>query len=352
MFVNSGMIAAAATEGEMAGVMAHEISHVALRHGTAQATKADNPGLQIGKIGGSVLGSILGGNIGSIVQQGTQFGLGTYMLKFSREYETQADVLGAQIMARAGYDPMDLARMFKTIEAQGGSNGPQWLSDHPNPGNRYERIQQEAQMLTVAHTARDQTTQFEAAKASLTGGAHGAAPSKAAGAPNTPPSHNVPPPSETYRTFQANNLFAIAVPDNWKESVSGSSVTFAPEGASGEHQGQPVFTHGAIVGVGKAAGGDLKQSSDQLVSGILKSNAYLKPQGDYQKERLGDHDALGRRFSGVSPATNKPESVNAYAALMGNGQLLYVIEVVPEDEQEGYRRAFEEMRKSVTFANP
>ena len=54
-------------------------------------------------------------------------------------------------MARAGYDPRDMANMFKTIEAQGGSSGPEWLSDHPNPGNRYQRINQEAQMLNATN---------------------------------------------------------------------------------------------------------------------------------------------------------------------------------------------------------
>jgi predicted Zn-dependent protease len=62
---------------------------------------------------------VIGGGLGSVISQGSQLGAGVYLLKFSREYETQADVLGAQIMARAGYDPRDLANMFKTIEQQG-----------------------------------------------------------------------------------------------------------------------------------------------------------------------------------------------------------------------------------------
>src|SRR6185295_2218426 len=102
VYVNRGMIEAARSEGEMAGVMAHELSHVALRHGTAQATKAQAPGVQLGAIGGAILGSIIGGDVGGIVAQGSQLGVGAYLLKYSREYETQADVLGAQILARAG----------------------------------------------------------------------------------------------------------------------------------------------------------------------------------------------------------------------------------------------------------
>jgi predicted Zn-dependent protease len=61
------------------------------------------------------------------------------MLRYSRDFEKQADLMGTQIMARAGYDPRALAHMFETIEAQAassGGSGPQWLSDHPNPGNR------------------------------------------------------------------------------------------------------------------------------------------------------------------------------------------------------------------------
>ena len=135
MYVNRGMIEAARTEGEVAGVMAHELSHVALRHGTAQATKATK--YEIGTLLGAVVGSIIGGNVGSAVAQGTQFGLGTAFLRFSREFERDADLLGSHIMAGAGYGPLEMASMFKTIEKQGGSGGPQWLSDHPNPGDRY-----------------------------------------------------------------------------------------------------------------------------------------------------------------------------------------------------------------------
>ncbi|HEX9004454.1 MAG TPA: M48 family metalloprotease, partial [Blastocatellia bacterium] len=118
MFVNRGMIESARTEGEMAGVMAHELSHVILRHGTAQATEAQSAKYQIPAIGGAILGAIIGGNVGGVIAQGTQLGVSAYFLKYSRNYERQADILGAQIMANAGYDPRDLANMFRTIERQ------------------------------------------------------------------------------------------------------------------------------------------------------------------------------------------------------------------------------------------
>src|SRR5688572_19811335 len=147
MFLNRGMIEAAKTEGEVAGVMAHEISHVALRHGTAQATKAEK--FQIGAILGQIAGAAVGGTLGSIIGQGSQIGLGTYFLKFGRAAETQADILGAQMLARAGYNPREMANMFKTIEAQGGSRQPEFMSSHPNPGNRFNAINKEADALRV-----------------------------------------------------------------------------------------------------------------------------------------------------------------------------------------------------------
>ena len=145
IFVNRGMLEAARNDGEVAGVIAHEISHVALRHATAQATKGQK--FQFGAIAGQILGSMIGGRTGAAISQGSQIGLGAYVLKYSREYEREADLLGAQIMARAGYDPRDMANMFRTIAQRSGNGGPEWLTDHPNPANRYEAINREAALL-------------------------------------------------------------------------------------------------------------------------------------------------------------------------------------------------------------
>src|SRR5215207_8241407 len=167
MFINRGMIEAARTEGEMAGVMAHEISHVALRHATAQATETQK--FQIGSVLGQIAGAVIGGAPGAVVGAASQIGFGAGALKYSRKYETQADILGAQIMARAGYDPRDLANMFRTIAQQGGgSGGPEWLSSHPNPGNREQRIMQEAAMLRV-EGGRSDTAEFRQIQSRLRG---------------------------------------------------------------------------------------------------------------------------------------------------------------------------------------
>ena len=364
MFVNRGMIEAAHSEGEMAGVMAHEISHVALRHGTAQATKSQGLGVQLGTIGGAILGAIIGGNAGEVVAQGTQLGFGAYLLKFSREYETQADVLGAQIMARAGYDPMDLARMFETIEKQGGSSGPEWLSSHPNPGNREERISQEAGQLKVANGGRrSQSAEFTQIQSSLKRMPPAQTMSEIAKSGDRNPNPdsgsrypddsrirtNIEQPSNRYRTFESTGLFKISVPDNWKQFGDNASVTFAPEGAYGNQGGDAVFTHGAIVGVAEVSANNLQQASDQYISGVLQGNSYLKTLGGYQNKRLDGHQALRRRLSGNSRITNQQEIVDIYTTMLNNRQLFYVVQVVPAKSQGQYSKAFGEMVQSLTI---
>jgi predicted Zn-dependent protease len=151
VYVNRGMLDAARNEGEVAGVIAHEISHIALRHATAQATKGQK--FQFGALAGQILGSIVGGRTGAVISQGSQIGIGTYFLKYSREYEREADLLGAQIMAQAGYDPRQMATMFQTIERRSGNGVPEWLSDHPSPANRVEAINREAALIRGSHSA-------------------------------------------------------------------------------------------------------------------------------------------------------------------------------------------------------
>src|SRR6187431_1457688 len=224
MFVNRGMIEAASSEGEVAGVMAHELAHVLLRHGTANATKAQ--GFQIGALAGAIAGAVIGGGWGEVISQGSQFGLGTWLMKYSREYERQADIIGAQIMARAGYDPRDLAHMFETIQKQGGGGGPEFLSDHPNPGNRTQYINAEAQQLRIAPRPNDQAFQQVRARFNSLPPARTMAEMERSGPTGSGTGREggsvgrvgeaVPAPSRQYRTVQGGQLFQVSVPSNWQ----------------------------------------------------------------------------------------------------------------------------------------
>jgi len=144
MFINTGLLRAVDNEAELAGVMGHEMSHVILRHGTNQASKAnliELPAMLAGQIVGS------GGMMGQLAQLGIGLGANSVLLKFSRTAESQADLMGSHLMAEAGYDPLEMARFFDKLNAEGGAQAPEFLSDHPNPGNREKAIQQEAARL-------------------------------------------------------------------------------------------------------------------------------------------------------------------------------------------------------------
>jgi Zn-dependent protease with chaperone function len=355
MYVNRGMIEAARTEGEMAGVMAHEISHVALRHATAQATTQGsfkNQILGIGAIlGGAIVGGQTGAQLGQIFVQG-------YFTRYSREYETQSDILGAQIMARAGYDPRDLANMFRTIEQQsgGGSGTPEFLSSHPNPANRYQRINQEAALLRVSGSAPD-SREFREVQGRLNRMPRAASMSEIgqrgqqypSGGGSTSPTANgnysrrVEYPSTRYRTYNAGNLASVQVPDNWREFSEGSSVTFAPEGAYGNSG----ISHGVLVGVAQGSGNNLRNGSQTYISELLQSNNYLRQQGNFTRGTIDGRNALSTVLAGRSPITGQNEVVTVYTTLLRDGSLMYVATVAPQTESGTYNRAFSSILSSL-----
>lgn len=143
LYVHRGLVEAVRSEGELAGVLAHEVAHVALRHGTRQATKGT-----AAQAGLSVLQRILGRNdneTGKIVGVVGGIGLNAAFLKFGRDDEREADRVGAEMMAKAGYDPEDMARFFDLLASQRRSNPgkvEQFFSSHPSPGDRAALIRQ------------------------------------------------------------------------------------------------------------------------------------------------------------------------------------------------------------------
>lgn len=338
-YINSGLIEVAKTEGELAGVMAHEISHVALRHGTAQVAQGRK--YQIGAIAGTILGSIIGGGAGTAIAQGSQLGFGAYLLKFSREYERQADLLGAQMMAAAGYDPRDLANMFQTIEkASGGRGGPEWLSSHPNPGNRYNAINKEAQALQIGKPPRN-TGDFSRIQERVRYLA------KSSTQPSSGRLGRVDPPSSRMRTYRGGQVFQISIPQNWRELAGQNSVTFAPEGGYGQAGEQSVFTHGVLAGLTKSQSRNLNTATENFISQLAESNPDLRQQGRAQYTSIDRRDAITVPFSNRSEATGKNESIDVYTTLLSDGTLFYVITVAPADEYRQYRNLFLDIVDSI-----
>ncbi|MEX2661561.1 MAG: M48 family metallopeptidase [Vicinamibacterales bacterium] len=357
MYAHRGMIEKAKTEGEMAGVLAHEISHVALRHGTAQATKATP--YQLGQVGSAILGAIIGGRTGEVVSSGGQFYFGTQFLKFSREYEKQADILGAQIMARTGYDPREMASMFRTIEQEGGNRAPEFLSNHPNPGNRAQYITREAEMLRVQPGNRN-TADFRNVQARLgqmtpapsteevARGTAGRTPPRG-NAPDARPAARVAAPSTRYTTYDEGGVFRIGVPSNWEELASESSVTFAPQGGYGTISGQSVFTHGVQAGIARNETHSLQEATDELLAAFAQSNPQLARAGNSTRATLGGRTALRTPLANVSEATGGRERIVLYTAQTQDGALFYLIGVSPEQEFGTYQSVINRVAQSIRF---
>jgi predicted Zn-dependent protease len=139
MFIDMGLLRAVDNEAQLAGAMAHEMSHVILRHGTAQLSKAnllEIPALLAEAASGSRL-------LGRLAEAGVTVGLN----RFSRTDEEEADAMGAHLAAEAGWDPLELGRFFMKLERSDVPAFLGFLDDHPDPGNRQAAIAEEVRTL-------------------------------------------------------------------------------------------------------------------------------------------------------------------------------------------------------------
>ena len=352
MFVNRGMFDAAATEGEVVGVMAHELAHVLLRHGTANVTKAQNPWLALGQIAGQLGGAMVGGSVGSAIAQGSQFGLGTLMLRYSRDFEKQADLLGAQIMAGAGYDPRALARMFETIAKESGGRGdPQWMSSHPDPGNRSSYITKEAELLKIDAPA-DQSrfapmkTAFSALPAprSMNEPTRANNEVTAVGTPGKPVS--APEAQAQYRKINGGKVFQAAVPANWTPVSSNSSIKVIPENGYGPMNGQTVWSHGVEFGVAKAGTRDLYEATKAWLQAVAQTNPELKLAGEQRQIKISQRGALATPLVNASPLGGR-EIIGVYTTFLVDGTLFYFITIVPEKDAPAFQAAFQKIGESI-----
>jgi Zn-dependent protease with chaperone function len=355
MFVHRGMFEAAAEEGEVVGVMAHELSHVLLRHGTANVTKSQNPWLQLGQVAGIVGGAVVGGAAGSAIAQGSQFGLGTLMLRYSRDFEKQADLLGSQIMARAGYDPRALAHMFETIQKEAATSGggaPQWLSSHPNPGNRTAYITQEASALTIATPA--DTGDFEPMKKafaalppakSMGELARGKGSEEAPASVGTP-GQPIPRPSAQYRDIAGGKVFQASVPNNWTPLGSKSAIKVVPENGYGELNGQTVFSHGVEFGISKAASRDLNEATKVWLQAVARSNPELRIAGSQQSIRISQRSAIATPLTNPSPLGGQ-ERIVVCTTFLADGTLFYYLTVSPDKDAAMLQDAFRRIGESI-----
>jgi predicted Zn-dependent protease len=387
MFVNIGTITAAADEAQLAGVMAHEMSHVYMQHSAKQAAKAQTTGLLAG-LAGAVLGATVGGTAQELGQAGIQMGAQGLMLKYSRTDESQADAVGAVILYRAGYNPQALADFFKTLESQGGAP-PQILSDHPNPGNRQEAIQKEIRNWPAKQYAGD-STEFQATRKHAMGvkaytgeeiaagaksgqwtalnkknGASfnpsGAALTNTSGStPAAPPTPAAPAvPLENVLPSQrmvATDLGPVKLqrPENWDVMMpkqQGESVTIAPKaGVAGNDIGYGVMLNGVASSNGQPT--NIDDMTRRLMQDMEQNNA-LQPAGDPQPITVAGVQGRSVAMHSVSPFSinGKPDKERDWLVTIpqSDGSVIFMVFVAPQSHYDRFQPTFEAMLKSVRF---
>jgi len=350
VFVNRGAIEAADNEAELAAVMAHELSHVALRHGTNQATKA-----QAAQAGVGIFGALFGGSTGgALLTQLGSFTAGGVLLKYSRGAETQADVMGTQVLYDSGYDPRAMAQFFEKLNQETkGKNPPEFLSDHPNPENRVERVDEEIEKLGgVPGNARRDTPEFEAVKREVMKlpvvkkGVPRAA-SAGGGEPTGPP----PPPSTNSTSYQ-NASFSLQYPDNWKQfGGDENGATFGPEGGVvNDGSGHGALAYGLTVGTAKGQGSDanaLESSTQQLISELQKTNPNMKITQQPKNVKLNEQPAMSTYLVNDSPGGGK-ETDWIITVARPEG-MVYFVCTAPQGEFETYHKACGAALDSVRF---
>jgi Zn-dependent protease with chaperone function len=379
MYVNRGLLESARNEAELAGVLAHEMAHVALRHGTHQASKA-----YLSRAGLGILGGLLGRNSGTakIVTAIGGVGLNAAFLKFSRDDEYEADEVGAQIMARAGYDPAAMANFFDLLQAEQGSNPSkveQFFSDHPPTADRQARIRQLASSLGSGRT--EIVGGFGAVRSSL-GRLPSASPQQVGYIEVPRPDTGLgtgrvtvqvqAPSARLVRFTQTNGFFSIDYPDNWQAYPSGYAVSMAPNGGvASASDGRQVMVYGVIINhytpfsndYGRrsqslqksyapfedrnAQRGRLEDATDDLIRTVIEGNSYLQVQSQVAPVVIDGARGFTVTLAGTSPVTGEQERVVLYTRGLSDDHVLYALAVVPARDYGALEQTFNRMLQTL-----
>jgi beta-barrel assembly-enhancing protease len=345
VFVNRGAIEVSDSEAQLAAVMGHELSHVALRHGTAQASKA-----QLAQGAAGIFGGLFGGSTGGgLLTEGVALGAGGLLLRYSRGDETQADVMGTQVIYDAGYDPRAMAQFFEKLQAEtAGKNPPQFLSDHPNPDHRVERVDEEIDKLggPPANAKRD-SAEFEAIKREVLAlpVVKKVAPATAAG------SATPPPPASSHFSDYEGSSFKLKYPDNWSKTDGDDGASFAPVGGVVQTSGGlGALAYGLIVNVTPSQAGSkdsaaLANATEQLVLSLRKANPNLRVTQRSAPVRLNGQPGLSTYLSNDSPVGG--QETDWLITVMQPQGLLSFLCVAPQNAYNDYDKTFSAILDTV-----
>lgn len=369
VFVNLGTVQAAETEAQLAGVMAHEISHVAQRHSTCNLTKQQTPSLLAG-LGQMAAGILLPGSAGALAQTGIGALAGFSFLRMSRESEKQADLMGTDILYDAGYDPRAMPQFFEVIEGKYGNGGAQFLSDHPNPGNRVDYVQDEIDSLppkahfvkttaefTEIHKTAEKMHAYSAQEiqsgawkreASAPSGSSGAGP--AANSANTPIAFQ---PNGQWKTVETAQ-YSMVYPANWQvaSSADSSSATIAPPGGvvEGNNQSSSV-AYGVVADVfsPKDSSG-FEDGFKKLLATVISQNPGLQTSREPEDILVNQRTAKDVELVGPSALRSNGKPIDEkdwlVAVQRSDGGISCIVFISPQKDAKQLQPTFVRMLES------
>jgi Zn-dependent protease with chaperone function len=346
MFIHTGLIEAADNEAQLAGVIAHETSHVALRHGTNQASKA-TPFQLLGLFAGGLVGDSLWGQL---TQIGIGIGANSVLLKYSRNAERDADLLGTRLMAKAGFDPVQMATFFQKLEAEGGARGPEFFSSHPNPGNRIKAVEKEISFLPPIKV-KPESQEFSRIKGIISKlpPLPEESDSKSTAA-NTFPKGDLLP-SANFKTLKG-NLYQLSHPDNWEvfENADTGSATIAPRAGIGRGaDGHTLIALGLLIDYVKPRSGqvDLHRDTDALIQQIVNSNKDMRIKRS-QEARWNGQQVVVTRLEAPSPLEGQVEIDTVITVARPQG-LFYLVMITPQNLEADLQSTFQSILRSMTW---
>jgi Zn-dependent protease with chaperone function len=397
VYIYRGVIEEADDEAQLAGVMAHEISHVALRHGTNQATRQEMSSGLFGILGG-VVG---GGNISAITSQlGGGVIAGSVLVKYTRTSETQADILGTQILYDAGYDPRAMAQFFENAQndEKKKSRVAALFADHPVPERRIERVDEEIDKLGgPVKDSKVDSPEFRdirryilslpivpernlrASVSDLTPVSPDAKIDAKIDLKDAPPTlRHAPAEDATVRRYTG-DTFTVKYPADWETLGRGDAVSFVPPAdVENVSEDDPAFARGVLVNVFDTQGlrksartsgpsdtsnlADkivavsqstppaltLDAATDQLLATLKQSSPNLKISTPREQMEVDGQAALSIKMTSESPLGGF--ETDWLIAVQRPQGILYFVCAAPSNEYEDYEATFQKFISSVRLS--
>ena len=359
-YVHTGLLKAVENEAQLAGVLAHELSHVVLRHSTHQASRA--AALQLPAV---LLGSAVGhgGSLAGILEQiGIGLGSNSVLLAFSRSMESEADLLGAYTMAKAGYNPLELAQFFEKLEAEQGNQNwlvAKFLSDHPTPGNRIQAIEEQlpymprgpynAEEGDLAHIQQE-VEQFIAKKTAPAGHSD-QPPTGPTGSPGQPaPAIRLSGNVREYKGALQGGEVAFTYPEEWRvvENGDGSLLVTGDNGTVGNAVGFGVVMKTVPAGAGRV---ELPADTQKYLQSLLASGPNVKSESEPAEITVGELPALATRLSADSPYAGGRRQIDVVVTIDRGSTMAVFMLVAPSAQFTRLDDAFQALIRSLRFSS-